>query len=201
PRSPSTTLFRSADSPGAAVAGVHHQFQGLEAGAVHVAQQVVDIAALVPRLCQAAPPRGLAKGPGFRQGANLRQAVVAAHRAGALADELDAVVVDGVVAGGDHQAAVEAAVEGGEVDLLGAALADPGDVAAGVADAVGHRLAKTGAGEADVVPHHDVAGVEHLGKGAADAVGDLGVELIGHPTADVVGLEAAEGKGHWTALR
>ena len=186
---------------GAAVAGVDHQFQGPEIVGGHIAQQMLDIAALVVPRHQAPPPRHGAKGPGFRQGADLRQTVVAAHRAGPLPDKLDTVVIDGIVTGGHHQSPVKTPVKGGEVDLLGAALADPGDIAAGVADAVGHRLAEIRTGEANIVAHHDVAGVQHFGKGAADAVGDLRIELIGHPTADVVGLEAGQGEGHGAALR
>jgi len=151
---------------------------------------MADIAGLVINPGQVAALLRGGEMAAFRQCLDLRQAIVTTDRAGALTHKLDTVVVDGIVAGGHHQAAVEATVKGGEVDFLCAALADPGHITPGVADAIGHRLAEQRAGEADIVADHNATGVQHLGKGAAHAVGHVFIDLVGNAATDVVGLEA-----------
>ena len=112
-----------------------------------------------------------------------------------LAHELHAVVVRRVVAGGDHDAAVEASGEGGEVDAFGAAQADVVDVDAGVGQAADQRLAELLAGQADVAADADALGLEEGGVGLADLVGQVFVQFGGDASADVVGFEGGEG-GH-----
>ncbi len=99
------------------------------------------------------------------------QAAVGADRLRLLAHELHAVVVRRVVAGGDHDAAVEALGEGGEVDPFRAAEADVGDVDAGVGQAPDQCLAELFAGEADVAADADALGLQEGGVGLADLVG------------------------------
>ena len=74
------------------------------------------------------------------EAANLLQAVVGADRLRLLADEFHPVVVGRVVAGGHHDAAVVAAVEGGEVHTLGAADPDVVDIDAAVGQAAAQRV-------------------------------------------------------------
>ena len=74
-----------------------------------------------------------------------------------LAHQLEAVVVGRIVAGGDHEAAVELPVEGGEVHALGAAQADVDHVDAGIGEAADQCLRELLAGEADVAAHRDAS--------------------------------------------
>ena len=123
---------------GDAVTGIDHDLEGLEfAGIADVAHQVIDIGlgeigqghlAFLVRVGEVVL---------LGQFANLLQAAVAADRAGAFANELEAVVIYGVVAGGDHDAAIETKVEGGEIDLLGAADAEVEHIDAAVHQAAG----------------------------------------------------------------
>ncbi len=62
---------------------------------------------------------------------DVQQSGVGADRAGALAHELHAVVVRRIVARGDHDAAVELPLGGGEVTALSAAQADVQHIDAG----------------------------------------------------------------------
>ena len=116
-----------------------------------------------------------------------------------LAHELHAVVVRRIVAGGDHDAAVEAYGEGGEVDALGAAEADVVDVDARIGEAADQRVAELVAREADVAADADAFGLEEGRVGLADLVGEVFVEFGGDASADVVGFEGGEG-GHGGSL-
>jgi hypothetical protein len=46
-----------------------------------------------------------------------------------------------------------------------------------------------GARQADVTADNHLAGVEKVGIGAPDTIGDIVIELLGHAATDVVGLE------------
>src|ERR1700738_3319664 len=83
-----------------------------------------------------APPRG--ELGSFRKGADLREAVIAADRLGLLTHELHAVVVGRVMARGDHDAAVVAAVEGREIHPFRAAHPDVDDIHAAVVQAAAY---------------------------------------------------------------
>jgi hypothetical protein len=132
-------LQRVDDRAGTAVAGVHHDLQRLQRGAIHIAQQVLDVARARIEALQAAARAGRRERVLLGQVLDLEQPRVAADRTRTLAHELHAVVVLRVVAGGDHDAAVDTLVEGGEVDLLGAALTDVEHVGTGVAQALDQR--------------------------------------------------------------
>ena len=176
----------------AAVAGVHHDAQRLEGCHVHVAQQMLHIAAARFGRAQAAARSGRREAVFLGKALDVQQAGVAADRARAFAHELHAVVVLGVVAGRDGDATVDAHVEGGEVDFLGAALADIEHIDAGLEQPLGERIADFAAAQADIVTHHNRAGFHHLRVGAPDAAGDIGVQLVGYASAYVVGLETRE---------
>ncbi len=96
------------------------------------------------------------------------------------------------MAGGDHDAAVEAAGERGEVDAFGAAQADVVDVGAGVGEALDQRRAELVAGEADVAADADALGVQEGDEGLADLVGEVFVQFSGDAAADVVGFEGGQ---------
>src|SRR5690606_17293309 len=118
----------------------------------------------------------------------------------ASADELHAVVVLGVVAGGDDDAAVHVLVEGGEVHFLGAADADVVHVGTAVQQPARQRFADGRAGQPDVVADDHPLRREEFRIGAADPVSDVFVQLIGNAAAHVVGLEAAQLFGQGSAL-
>ena len=181
---------------GATVAGVDHQLQRLECAGIDVAEQVGDVTCAVLQRVVAALNLGIDKLATLGQPFDLEQAGVAADWPGVVAHQLHAVVILGIVAGRDHDAAIELVVEGGKVDLLGAALADVIDIDPALAQAAHHLGGHLRTGEADVVPDHHLAWLEVGREGAADAPGDLVIELVGDAAADVVGLEAAVVLGH-----
>src|SRR5690606_9387454 len=94
-----------------------------------------------------------------------------------------------IVAGGDHHSAVEFIVEGGEVDLLGAAQADAGDLRA-----CRFHAERRGAQQARRAVTHVTADDDALrakigGECPADAEGRRFVQLFRHAAANVIGLE------------
>src|ERR1700753_4220284 len=100
------------DEAGAAIGGVHHDFQRLECLQIHVRQKMSHIGS---HGVYAMPDARTTRGWKFRalgKALDLLQTIVAADGFGLLADELHAVVVSGVVAGGYHDTAVITAVEG-----------------------------------------------------------------------------------------
>ncbi len=151
------------DEAGAAVAGIDHDLQGLElrhvdvgqAGARHTRGRV-SIARRVPRRS------GSANSPRSAKPRISLKAVVRADRLGLLAHELHAVVVGRIVARGDHDAAVVAAVKGREVHPLGAADADVVHIDAAVGQAAAQRIGEAGAREADVAADHHPLGRQEL---------------------------------------
>ena len=130
--------------------------------------------------------------PRFRQGADLFQSRIAADGTGLFAHELHAVVVGWIVAGRDHDAAVVSAVEGGEVHAFGAADADVVHLDATLVQPRAQGVGERRAGQADVAPHRDAAGVQELRHATSHRVGDLIVEFVGNPAAQVVGLEGRD---------
>ena len=122
---------------------------------------------------------------------DLLDAGVAAQRQGPAADHLDAVVLPGIVGGGDHGASVE--VLGGHVEIehVRPHHADVGDVRPLAARALDEAARDLGRGEPHVASHGDAPGraAQVVDEGAADAAGHLAVDLPGMDGADVVGLE------------
>ena len=96
------------------------------------------------------------------------QAVVRADRPGFRAHHFHAVVVFGVVAGGDHDAAVHLVVTGGKVHLFGAAQANIKHIGAGRHQAGAQRVGDFGAGQPDVVTDDDFFGAGDFNVGTAD---------------------------------
>ena len=180
---------------GGAVAGVDHQFQRLEFGRANIAEQVFDIGILAGLAGQGATPASRGEITRLGQTLDVLETGIATDGLGTAAHQLHAVEVDGIVAGGDLDAAVDIQVEGGEVDFLGAGHAEVDHVAAGVHQAVGQRLLEALAGQAHVAADDDALGIEELRIGAADAVGDVFVEFGAELAADVIGFEAGQA-GH-----
>ena len=118
-------------------------FKGFSFGDIDVGQQMLDIGVRgIDAMPHAAALR-VFKLAALGKSANLRQAIVAADGLGLLAHEFHAVVIGRIVAGGDHDAAVVAAVEGGKVHALGAAYADVIHIDAAVGQTAAHRIGET----------------------------------------------------------
>ena len=183
------------DQPRPAVARVRDDPDGLEHGPIDVAEQVLAIARADVGLDHRALPGRGAELAALRQLADVLQAGVAADRPGLLAHELHAVVVRRVVAGRDHDPAVEFLRERREINPLGAAQADVEYVHARIGQAADQRLGQFRARQADVAADRDALRLQPFGVGAADGVGRLGVEFLRDAATDVVGLEAV-GKVH-----
>ena len=108
-------------------------------------------------------------------------------RAGAA--HLDAVVLGGVVARGEHRAGL-AEVAGGEVELVGGGQPDHHDVGAGLGGAVGEGAGQPGRARPHVVADDDAcAAPATWTKRPAGRARQRLVDLVGHQAADVVGLE------------
>ena len=181
------------DEPGAAVAGIDHDFQALELSHIDVRQQM--------RRCTPAWCRCCAE----RRGARLLETAQRSAKPrisrrplspligfDCSAHELHAVVVRRIVAGRDHDAAVVAAVEGREIHPLGAADADVVDVDAAVGQAAAQRVGEPRAREPDVAPDHHALGREELGIAPPDAIRNIIIQFGGNPAAQIIGLEARD---------
>ncbi|VAU34750.1 Uncharacterised protein [Klebsiella variicola] len=175
------------------VAGVHHQLQRTgEVRQVHVAHQVVDVLLQHRYLAQGSATRRVHRRELvlLRQALDIPQAGVAADGLRVLAHQLHAVVVHRVMARRHLDAAVHPEVEGGEVNLFGAAQADIQHVGAGVHQPAGQRQLQRLAGEAHIAPHHYLPGFQKFAIGAADTVGNVLVQLLAQFTTDVISLKA-----------
>ena len=171
------------DEPRPAVAGVHDDFQGLELAHSDVGEEVRDIRRQGVERRACAAMWGLRKLRALREAANVFETVVDADGPRLLAHEFHAVVVGRVVAGGDHDAAVKAAVERGEVHAFRAADPDVVDIGAAVGQGTAHGVGESGAGEPDVAADHHALGREELGIAASDAVRNLIIKFTGNPAA------------------
>jgi len=96
------------------------------------------------------------------------------------------------VAGRDHDAAVEAEVVCGEIDRLGTAQAEFGNVRTPLRQPPYQGPAQSITGQSDVLSHHHLFGLQKGTVGAADAVGHVFIQLGWNLAADVVGLETAQ---------
>ena len=124
--------------------------------------------------------------------ADVEQARIATDRLGFLANQLHPVVVHRVVAGGHHDAAGGLAVEGLEIDLLGATHANIDNVASTRRQTLDGSLHQGGAAEADVVSNHYRPRAQQRSGASADTAGKAFIQFIWNATTDVIGLETRE---------
>ena len=96
------------------------------------------------------------------------------------------------MAGGDHDAAVKAAIEGRKVHTLGAAQADVADIHTRVDEASDEPVAQLRTAEADVTAHGHALGLYEGRIGLADLISQRVVDLVGDAATNVVGLEAVQ---------
>jgi hypothetical protein len=186
-----------------AVAWVGKDFERLERVRLDVGQQVFDVGGLVKGFADLARGGGdVGEVAGFDALADGIEAGVAADRTRLFADQLHAVVALGVVAGGDHDAAVGVQVAGAEVDFFGTAQAQVEDVGAGFGEALDQRGDEAWAFEAHVAADHVGLAVELGDQRAADPVSDVVIEISWDLATDVVGLEATglNRRMHWRSL-
>ena len=113
----------------------------------------------------------------------------APHRLGLGAHDLHAVVLGWVVRGSHDDAAIKATVGDGEVEHLGADLAQHGDICASVGSATNGCLGERWRGKSHVVPNRDVLRLKDLDVGAGYTIRAVGVELVRNDATDVIGLE------------
>ncbi len=128
----------------------------------------------------------------FSAGFDRGKAGVGADGGRSAPDDLHAVVVDGIVRGGDLDPAIGIVVGGGEIHLLGARKAEVEDMHARVGHAPGDGGGESDGGRAAVAADDDGGCFKFLGEGAADAVGNVLVEVQPKATAHVIGLEAGQ---------
>ena len=175
--------------PGGAVAHVDHHPAGelLLAGdllqEVDVGVDALPLLELPPRPQRLLPPQA------GHQGLDAVQALGVAHRAAPPVVQLEAVVLRGIVRGGDHEPALVVLAHLEEVQLRRAGQADALDPAALVAQPPGRGAVELGGMQARVVPDHVAVLGQVAGEGPADLVGQLLVDLPAVDSPDVVGLE------------
>lgn len=126
-------------------------------------------------------------GPLLDQGADLGEPAVLPDRCGARPAQLDAVVLRRVVRGGEHRPG-QAEAAGGEVQLVGGAEADQGDVRTACRRAARERRREAGRRRAHVVADHDRLRIRHLDERRPELLGQRFVPLVGHDSAHVVRL-------------
>ena len=125
---------------------------------------------------------------GLDRGPDLAQSGLLADRRGSGAAQLDAVVLRGVVAGGEHRRrCVEAA--GREVREVGRGQTEIGDVGTREVDTFRERLRERNRRRAHVARHEHAVGAREAGERVPDPASDGLVDLVGVHTTDVVGLE------------
>ena len=128
-----------------------------------------------------------------RQFTNPGQPPFAAERPGARPAGLDAVVVGGVVRGGEHEAG-GAEVTRGEVEHVGGDQAQVHHVEARSLEAAAERIEEGRPRESHVAPDDHLGGAgivlaEERGEGRSEAAGQRLVEFGRDPAADVVGAD------------
>ena len=188
------------DEPAHAVRGVGHdrertQHRGVDEGSHVVAERLEEVEVL-----------DLARDLAARRDArrdhllDLGEPGLLADRRRARAAQLDAVVLRGVVAGGEHRAGrVELA--GREVDDVGGAEPDVGHVGAGEGRALDERGRERHRRRAHVVADDDLLRAREVGKRVADTAREVLVDLFGIQPAHVVGLENRVERQEWLLRR
>ncbi len=183
-------LERVDHQPGAAVARIHHDLQRLQRRGINVAEQVLYIRRTQIQRAHAGQALrrhcGRCRGVGFQ----LPQSGIAGDGDGTAANQLHAVVVHRVVAGGHHDAAVDAGLECREIDFLGAAQAEVHYLSAVRDQAMGQRMQQVLARQPHVPPQRDALGGEAPGISRSQAIGDIRVQFVGHAAANVISFEA-----------
>ena len=173
----------------AAVAAIGHDLERPQARDVHRGHHVVGVPGQDVVQFQTAGTTGYRQPARSGEPADLVEPRIAADRARALPHQLHPVVVDGIVARGDHDAAGEAARGGRPVDHLGAAEPEVEDVGPAEAQPLGHRGRQLVAAETAIPAQADLAAAEVRRHGLADAQREIRVQILRHAAADVISLE------------
>jgi hypothetical protein len=108
--------------------------------------------------------------------------------------QLHAVVVDGIVAGGHHDAARHLAMECLEIDLFRAAQADVDRIATFIVQAPNDGLRKGRTVPAHIETHDHCTRTHGSGKSTPQPIGNVIIKFIGHTATDVISLEAFHGQ-------
>ena len=175
--------------PTHAVAGVRDDLE--LAAEVRLADDHVDIGLGEVAAAQRAFVPGLGEVAATDARLHRPDALLAAQRHGLLAAQLEADVLGRVVAGGDHDAAVEVAVADAKAMHRCRAKATVDHVDPRRTQAGHQRVAHApGRGPQRVAPQ-DPLGLDLRGVGAADLVSQVGVDLRSVQTPDVVGFKDA----------
>ena len=183
-----TLEHRGHDEPAHAVGGVGDDLQRLQRRRVderaHVLAERLEQVDVLDLARDLAPRRDARRDHLL----DLLQAGLLADRRRAGPAELDAVVLRRVVTRGEHRAGrVELA--GREVDEVGRAQPDVGDVGAGERRAFDERGRERLRRRPHVVADDEVLRAGEVREGVADPAGERLVDLVGIDAADVVGLE------------
>ena len=190
------SLFQSVNHrSGAAVAGIDHQLQGPHSCHIHIGQQMphivghhIHLAHRSHLLCRGGvAPR---HGPVL----DFPQTAVAADGPGSGPNQLQAVVVHGIVTGRHHDTAVRPEMERGEIHLLRAAQTDVQHMAACVGEPLNEMLGQLMTRQPHITADDDLLRPQMLRIGPADAVHQPAIQLIRHASADIIGLESRPGK-------
>ncbi len=181
--------------PAHAVAGVHHDLQRTGAGQVDQAAQVVGVVGQQVPLRHRAPGAVVLGHALLGETADLVQTGLRADRSRAGPAHLDAVVLGGVVAGGEHGARK---VEGARAVVEQVGGAEPGEhhVDALGGDPLGEGVGEVGRGGSHVVGDHHGGAFDHAGEGRSDRSCDIDVESVRNHTSHVVCLEDASEVSH-----
>ncbi len=105
-----------------------------------ISEQVLDVFSAEVGFYDAALRPRCAKGVFFRNAPDILQPAVAAQGFGAFAHELKPVVIDRVVARGNHDAAVELEMKRGEIYLFGPAQAQVEYFDTAIGQSAGERI-------------------------------------------------------------
>ena len=178
--------------PGHAIACIDHDLHRLQCVQIHKGNHTVRIGVARVLFGVAALRFDVAKGVMLAQDRDVAQPVCSRDRPRALAHHFDAIVINRVMRGRDHQPAASLQMRGREIHFLGAAKPNVDDVHALVAQAACQGLGQFRRGRAHVIADHHRAGGHGDGKATSDFVGDIRVELLAQLAAYVVAFETAE---------
>ncbi len=156
---------------------------GLSFAGVDIGQKMRHIGGLHVDRAAHAGPRRRGEFPALREAANVLEAVVAADRFRLFAHEFHAVVVRWIVACGDHDAAVVAAVERRKIHALRAAHPDVVDVDAAVGETAAHGIGEFRARQTDVAADDNPPRREKLRVTARHPVSHIVIQFTGNPAA------------------
>ncbi len=155
-----------------------------------------DVGVLRGNLAQCARLRSGRESVALRQSADISETRIARDRLRALPDELHAVVILGIMAGRDGDAAAHTQMRRGEVNFFCAAQADVLHRDALLAEPFNQGRLDGFTGESNIVSHDDGARLNYLGVGTTDTAGDIFIQLIGNAAPHIVGFEAIQRHRH-----